>query len=661
MRDDENNAWYDGPSEAVGRDRLPGQSERKSRRASQPGEGPRQNLSRPPTPPPFQNADDAPKAARSGGLFKSPFPSTPNAPARRQEQERWPDEDQFSEAAAPELFSPPARPRDGRGGSDVRGSRRPPSRPPVEAESFTGEEVDNFPPLPRRRVREDGYRGSAAPGSVPRGGRRDYERGRGRTAPPGKPGVPGGKEAARRPNRMALKVVLSIFLLGACSMTSFAVARFYRVYSIAQNVTGKALPNVGTTKKNVQPTALPDTLTGVNAFNMLLLGSDNDAKFQSGAVLTQTDIVVRIDLQNHKVTMVSIPRDMYIPSDTGACCYKLDEISGNETYGPSTPKLNGFAHTLATIEDDFGIPISAYAWVGLQGFVNVINTLGGVDVDVLHPIVDDAYPKDLDPNGDPYAYQRLYIPAGPQHLNGEQALDYVRSRHSDLTGDFGRSARQQSVLVALKKKLDSGTILNNLDELATDLQNDVVTSLTIPQVLSLANFARSLQPTDFIQKVLSAPTYGHGAVVNGKDVIEPDWGAITSAVQQIFGSAAPPVVNLRGLTSNDTETVAAEGARILIENGSTTGGVATQLATVLKAEGFKVVQATNADRNNYLTTQIEEFQTKSGASLPFSGTCQVLGKMLGVIYQVASVAPPAGVDIVIIIGSDTASQIQQQS
>lgn len=463
-----------------------------------------------------------------------------------------------------------------------------------------------------------------------------------------------------RPWSIGLKVVLSLLLLGACSTTAFAAAKFYHVYTVAQSVTGKALPNVGTTKGNIQPTALPDTLSGVNAFNLLLLGSDNDAKFSSGAVLTQTDIVVRIDLKNHKVTMVSIPRDMWIPSDTGNCCYKLDEISGAETYGPSSPKLNGFAHTAATIENDFGIPISAYAWVGLQGFVNVINTLGGVDVDVLHPIVDDAYPKDLDPNGDPYAYQRLYIPAGPQHLDGEEALDYVRSRHSDLTGDFGRSARQQSVLIALKKKLDSGTILSNLSALADDLKDSVITSLTIPQVLSLANFARALKPTDFIQKVLSVPLYGHEAVVNGKDVIEPDWGAINTTVQQIFTDSAPPVVNLHGLSGTDAQTVATEGAHILIENGSGTTGVAAKLETVLKGEGFNVVQAENADRT-YLATQIEEFNPKSGGAPHFDGTCQVLSKMLGVIYQVSSQPAPAGVDIIIIIGNDTASQIQQQS
>ncbi len=457
-------------------------------------------------------------------------------------------------------------------------------------------------------------------------------------------------------------MVLSLFLLASCSTTSFALAKFYRLYSFAASVTGKALPSVGTTKKNVQPTALPDNLSGVNAFNILLLGSDNDAKFQSGSVLTQTDIVVRIDLANHKVTMVSIPRDLWITSDTGHCCYKLDEISGNETYGSSTPQLNGFAHTVATIEDDFGIPISAFAWVGLSGFVKVINTLGGVDVDVLHPIVDDAYPKDLDPNGNPYAYQRLYIPAGPQHLDGETALDYVRSRHSDLTGDFGRSARQQSVLVALKKKLDVANIFNNLDGLAQDLQGSVITSLTIPQVLSLANFARGLQSSDFVQVVLSAPTYGTETQVSGKDVILPNSGAIEDKVRQIFTDTAPPVVNLHAITATDTQTVTAENARIVIENGSQTSGVAARLQAILKNDGFNVVQATNADQNNYQTTRIEEFSSGVTVAPKFDGTCQVLGKLLGVLSQVVyTQSPPAGSDVIIIIGDDTASQIQQQS
>src|SRR5438067_12866892 len=86
-----------------------------------------------------------------------------------------------------------------------------------------------------------------------------------------------------------------------------------------------------------------------------------------------------------------------------------------------------------TVEQDYGITIDRYAWVGLSGFAKVIDTLGGVDVDVTHPIVDDIYPDDTGVHtNDLYAVKRLYIAAGLQHMNGLQALEYVRSRHADL-------------------------------------------------------------------------------------------------------------------------------------------------------------------------------------------------------------------------------------
>lgn len=335
---------------------------------------------------------------------------------------------------------------------------------------------------------------------------------------------------------MALIAVASVFLLTLVSGAAWAVIKYYRVYQFVQSSTGQTLPTVTTHSPTVQATPLPDDLAHVDHFNLLLLGSDDDQKFDTGAVLTQTDIVVRVDLAHKKITLVSIPRDMWLPSDEGACCYKLDEISGAETDGASTPldmKLHGFAHTAATIEADFGIPIDAYAWVGLSGFVQVINSLGGVDVDVLHPVVDDEYPNDMNA-ADLYGYKRLDIPAGPQHLDGEEALEYVRSRHSDLLGDFGRSARQQSVLLALKKKLDNPAILGKLDELAADLQGSVLTSLTLGQVVSLANFAKGLQPGDFQQYVLGVPTYGYYAQAGNADIVQPIWSAIDQTIKQIF-------------------------------------------------------------------------------------------------------------------------------
>src|SRR5260370_36361139 len=116
--------------------------------------------------------------------------------------------------------------------------------------------------------------------------------------------------------------------------------------------------------------------------------------------------------------MLSIQRDSYI-NVRGQGLRKLDEAY----------YLGGVALSRRTIEQDFGISINYCVWIGLDGFIKVINTVNGVDVDVMHPIVDDNYPDDTGANAnDPNAIKRLYLPPGPQHLDGPTALDYVRSR-----------------------------------------------------------------------------------------------------------------------------------------------------------------------------------------------------------------------------------------
>ena len=104
----------------------------------------------------------------------------------------------------------------------------------------------------------------------------------------------------------------------------------------------------------------------------------------------------------------------------------------------------------------------------MDGFAKVIDTLGGIDVDITHPVVDDTYPNDSgtssNPNN-PYAYTRLYLAPGPQHLTGEQALEYVRTCHLDQIGDIGRTERQQQVLTALKPKLTSPNMLATFAQL----------------------------------------------------------------------------------------------------------------------------------------------------------------------------------------------------
>src|SRR6266849_11200833 len=201
-----------------------------------------------------------------------------------------------------------------------------------------------------------------------------------------------------------------------------------------------------------EPPPPDDSAITGRPWNILLLGSDNDNKYSFPALLTQVMMVVHVDPDNNSVYMVSIPRDswVYVPLNGGM--HKIDQ---SFFFGAAQHNNfdDGVRSARQTIEQDYGITIDRYAWVGLSGFASVIDTLGGVDIDVTHPIVDDTYPDDTGNSSDPFAYERLYIAPGPQHLDGQQALEYVRSRHADLVGDIGRTNRQQAVLYALKKKL----------------------------------------------------------------------------------------------------------------------------------------------------------------------------------------------------------------
>ncbi len=345
--------------------------------------------------------------------------------------------------------------------------------------------------------------------------------------------------------RIVAAVCLVIFLL-----TGAAVAYYYYAFAgTVNNIVGQQVPRLrGDSGSHTSQSSSSGSILSGGRFNILLLGSDTDEKF-AGHYIAQTDIVVTIDPATHSVGMLSIPRDFWLPIP-GVGMGKLDEAYG---YG-------GVALSRATIHADFGIPIDYYAWVGLDGFVKVIDTVGGVDVDVMHPITDDTYPDDVgNTTGDIHAYKRLYIASGPQHLTGLQALEYVRSRHADLVGDFGRSARQQQVLTQLKSKLDNPEIFSKLQEIAQDLNGYVKTDLSLTQVLELMNFARSIN-TASVQRVTLGPPYSHAATVmrNGLpvDVEIPNCDALLPVIAKMFALGDKAQCNIGTASSPSSSTVA---------------------------------------------------------------------------------------------------------
>ncbi|HTI14346.1 MAG TPA: LCP family protein [Dictyobacter sp.] len=357
-----------------------------------------------------------------------------------------------------------------------------------------------------------------------------------------------------KPVRIILTVFVALFVLSGVA----SAAGYYYYETTIQKPLQTFIRPVSRGKN--EPTPLPTATTSTHttpglssfasikgqSYNILLLGSDNDDKYTFPDILTQVMMIVHIDTVHNTVTMVSIPRDSWVPIPGEGSYHKIDQafLLGAQN-GNSFD--NGVRLARATVEQDYGITIDNYAWVGLNGFARVIDTLGGVDINVTHPIVDDTYPNDVgtsSSSNDPYAYKRLYIEPGPQHLNGEQALSYVRSRHSDLVGDIGRTERQQQILDALKEKLNLTNIITDIPQILKDLTGSVYTDLNEQQMIAFANYGRTL-PSSAITSLTLGPgngsqNYGSETTVYDptvgaqQDIIAPDCSTIQPTINKIF-------------------------------------------------------------------------------------------------------------------------------
>ena len=321
------------------------------------------------------------------------------------------------------------------------------------------------------------------------------------------------RAAARRNRRWTIAGFLMAAVLGALSY--FWPAISVAVAGTGHQITVDAAAGGGP--------AAAGGAAGSTPFTVLLLGSDDDSKFSADHHLTQSMILVRIDPQADHVTMLSIPRDLYVPLSTGGS----DKIDKAFLYGSADAAV-------ATVERDFHVRIDHYVWIGLQGLVNLINLVGGVDVDVTHPVLDDYYPADQT-SQDPYAFDRVALLQGPQHLDGLHAMEYVRSRHDDALSDLGRSQRQQQVLVALRSKL-AGLGIGDVPRLAEALQGQFSTDVSLTDFGLLGwmlGFARTINPAN-IGHVVLLQQYWQSRYVGGQDVLIPTWSSILPLVHQTF-------------------------------------------------------------------------------------------------------------------------------
>ncbi len=276
-----------------------------------------------------------------------------------------------------------------------------------------------------------------------------------------------------------------------------------------------------------EPSAEPSA--GPQRITILLLGIDSGVG--RNTALTDTMIVASLDPVAETVSMVSVARDTVdVPLPDGRkFSGKINSLDAFARQHPSQfPGSNGTGHDvlMAALGTLLHIRIDYYAAVNLQGFADVVDRLGGVDVNVAHGFCDPTY--------DQYGYTNGFsITAGHHHLKGLQALAYARVRKASGESDFTRAARQQELLNGLRDAIVRGGFLNDPIGLLR----------SIGQTLS-TNVPRALLPdlTDDMAKISRGQTYravlDHPLVKPGSDyrgsIQLPDLKAIAALAAQIF-------------------------------------------------------------------------------------------------------------------------------
>ena len=253
------------------------------------------------------------------------------------------------------------------------------------------------------------------------------------------------------------------------------------------------------------------------ALNILLLGSDSrdpDSKAKPGQWRTDTIIVLHIDAAHEKAYLVSFPRDLYV---------FIPKSGTNPKYGNTKSKINaafswgGLPLVVQTVEGYTGVRMDHVVLLDFGGFKQVTDALGGVDM-VIEQDVTSIHPP------------KRHFTKGPAHLNGAEALDYVRQRYQFAEGDFARMRHQQQFMKAVMDKAASSGTLTSPTKLNAFLKS-ITAAMTVDKDFSLVDLGlqfRNLRSDDLM--FLVSPHQG-SQTVKGESVVVPDAAKATALYQ----------------------------------------------------------------------------------------------------------------------------------
>lgn len=470
----------------------------------------------------------------------------------------------------------------------------------------------------------------------------------------------------RRPRRRNQLDRLTLILIGVFSVLSIATAIVAFIWvrdvvaswsstqiegaPVDSGSTNKPTAAAGTTTKATAPSGALQTVRdptaapwdGASRVTLLLMGLDYRDWQSKEIPRTDSMILLTLDPLTKTAGMLTVPRDMWvnIPGfDHGKIntAYFLGESYKVPGGGP------GLAMT--TMEQFIGVPIQYYAVVDFYSFAKFIDEINGIKLD---------FPEDmdLDPLG---PGPKIHIKKGRYAVGGEVALAYARNRYTD-GGDFDRSQRQLQVIMAIRDRILSFNMLPILitkaPTLYKELSSGVRTNLTMDQIIRLATLGVQVPDKNIRRAVINQEDVTFGTSPDGLSILKPVPDKIRMKRDEVFATGGPmaPVV----VSGDPVALMKAEKARVVIQNGTGTVGLAERTKDYLVKLGVNVVDNSNASQRTTATT-IYDYTGKPN-------TVSYLVKQLNIrsdrIFN--RLDPNSKIDVLVVLGDDWVSKIPQK-
>jgi len=336
-----------------------------------------------------------------------------------------------------------------------------------------------------------------------------------------------------------------------------------------------------------------------NRVNILIVGCDEIENYGRA----DTIVFLSISPKTKDVLILSIPRDTRVEIPERG----MDKI--NHAYAFGGKKL--ISETVSLFLD---MPIHFYAIADFIGFVNIIDELGGIEIDVEKEMhyVDKAGGLDIN------------LSPGKQMLDGEKSLQYIRFRQDKL-GDLGRIKRQQKLALAVIEKMMNFDSIAKIPQISEGMNEYIETDIKVQDAIALANLFKGTNQEKFnVETVQGEPVY-----IKGVSYLEPDVEKVRQRVKSLVYSEN-------------------SGMKVEVLNGNATSGIAHKIAKDLEMQGFEVVNIGNADNFNYEKTKIIVYSKEINLDSEF--------KKLFKDYEIVKeYQTNTNSDLVIILGKDMAN------